>query len=180
MTRLPHGDAAFDGVFLSSVAEHVPAGAEVAIQECGRVLRPGGKMVLTVPYVNVVRKLYAPFHGLREAWRVRWSPRPFDQFVYTRGEVIAMLHSCGFRVLECQRSHCITVLLRIPGVRSLQRRVFGAASPRPAAGGGANGTSSGGSEPPSRSTRRAVRRVVEGTLNLFIPNRLTVIAEKQR
>ena len=139
-------------------------------------------MVLTLPYMNVVRKIYSPFYRMREAWRARVSPRPFDQFVYTRGEVLAMLHSSGFRVLECRRSHYMTVLLRIPGMRSLQRRLFAGPPPRTIAGitsgTGRNTPADSEVRPRQSGTKQAAKKIIDGVLNLLIPNRLTVIAEK--
>jgi 2-polyprenyl-3-methyl-5-hydroxy-6-metoxy-1,4-benzoquinol methylase len=54
--RLPFGDASFDGVLCSSVIEYVPDYAQ-AIRELGRVLRPGGVVVLTVPNRTAVTRI---------------------------------------------------------------------------------------------------------------------------
>lgn len=47
-TRLPYRDGCFDVVLCSQVLEHVP-GAEDAIDEFRRVVKPGGLIVLAVP-----------------------------------------------------------------------------------------------------------------------------------
>jgi SAM-dependent methyltransferase len=50
---LAYGDSTFDHVYSVSVLEHIPdAGDSAAIREIGRVLRPGGTVVLTVPYAD--------------------------------------------------------------------------------------------------------------------------------
>jgi SAM-dependent methyltransferase len=47
-TAIPFGDSVFDAVFLFDVLEHVNEEAK-ALSEIRRVLRPGGKLLVTVP-----------------------------------------------------------------------------------------------------------------------------------
>jgi SAM-dependent methyltransferase len=56
-TGLP--DASFDFVFSNSVLEHVGA-LDAALREVGRVLRPGGELVFTVPSEFFPRNLGTP------------------------------------------------------------------------------------------------------------------------
>jgi SAM-dependent methyltransferase len=58
---LPFPEASFDHAYSISVLEHVD-GAEAALAELARVVRPGGRVVLTLPYA-------------REAWD-EWRDRP--------------------------------------------------------------------------------------------------------
>jgi SAM-dependent methyltransferase len=46
---LPYADASFDHVYSVSVLEHVDGDAQ-ALRELARVLRPGGRLVLTLPH----------------------------------------------------------------------------------------------------------------------------------
>jgi SAM-dependent methyltransferase len=49
--ELTYGDASFDAAYSISVLEHVPDnGDSRAIREIGRVLKPGGRLCLTVPF----------------------------------------------------------------------------------------------------------------------------------
>lgn len=48
--RIPFRDASFDTVLATEVLEHV-TNAEQAMDECARVLRPGGHLLVTVPFL---------------------------------------------------------------------------------------------------------------------------------
>ena len=48
-------EASFDTVFCSQVLEHVPRPWE-AFSEFARVLRPGGRLILTVPHLSVIHE----------------------------------------------------------------------------------------------------------------------------
>jgi SAM-dependent methyltransferase len=58
--RLPTGDASLDAMVAASVLEYVPDPLSV-LRECGRVLRPGGTLLCTVPdQTHPVRWLERP------------------------------------------------------------------------------------------------------------------------
>jgi SAM-dependent methyltransferase len=61
---LPFPDASFDSVLLTDVLEHIAA-PESLIQEIARILRPRGRLILSVPFM----------YGLHE--------QPYDYFRYT-------------------------------------------------------------------------------------------------
>jgi SAM-dependent methyltransferase len=54
---LPFADASFDHAYSISVVEHIPdEGDAQALQELARVVRPGGRILLTVPYAETYRE----------------------------------------------------------------------------------------------------------------------------
>jgi SAM-dependent methyltransferase len=80
-TALPLADAAYDTVLLSDVLEHVPE-PRLLWREIARVLRPGGRLLMNVPFL----------YGLHEL--------PHDYFRYTRFALERMAQEAGFEVLE--------------------------------------------------------------------------------
>ncbi len=79
------------------VVEHDPAGPAAIVAEASRVLAPGGVLLLSVPYWNGVRRLFAPWVA-RDSRRTRAGGGQFYQFAFTRAEVRAFLETAGFRV----------------------------------------------------------------------------------
>lgn len=59
ITAIPEPDGAFDAVLCTEVLEHVPDPA-AALRELGRLLRPGGDLLLTAPFVSFTH--FAPYH----------------------------------------------------------------------------------------------------------------------
>ena len=51
VARLPFRPEAFDAIKATEILEHVPDPA-AALRECGRVLRAGGHLVITVPFLE--------------------------------------------------------------------------------------------------------------------------------
>lgn len=83
--RLPFADGSFDSVLCSQVLEHVFSPAAF-VAELSRVVRPGGVLVLTVPFV--------------------WDEheQPFDYGRYTSFGLRALLGEAGFEVREFRKS----------------------------------------------------------------------------
>lgn len=56
---LPYADASFDAAFSVSVLEHIPgSGDSIALRELLRIVRPGGVVVVTVPYDRRYRETF--------------------------------------------------------------------------------------------------------------------------
>ena len=68
VTAIPAEDKSFDAILCSEVLEHVPEPAK-ALDEFARLLKPGGKLILTVPFASLVH--LAPYHycsGFSRYW----------------------------------------------------------------------------------------------------------------
>jgi SAM-dependent methyltransferase len=78
MTHLPFADANFDAVVAAEVIEHIPDMAG-ALAEAARVLAPGGRLVVTVPYRETLQFTLCPDCGIR--YEVNGHVRSFDETV---------------------------------------------------------------------------------------------------
>jgi SAM-dependent methyltransferase len=98
---LPFADASFDGVLCSQVLEHVDRPEDV-ISELGRVLKPGGTGLISVPF----------FYNLHM--------EPHDYFRFTPYGIKGMLERNGLLVREIRSQGGIGTLL----VQMLQNWLF--------------------------------------------------------
>lgn len=97
------------GAYLSfGVLEHFEHGMGPALAEAYRVLRPGGVLVLTIPYPSVIQRLVT--------WRRKMSGRShladdeFYESTYTCAQLVRSVTSVGFTVCEMRpTSHAFTL-----------------------------------------------------------------------
>jgi len=100
-----------------------------------RVLVAGGTLVISVPYVNGVRRLGAPWIR-RRARALAAAGGAFYQYAFSRGELLAALARHGFTPLAAH-PYDPARLLRSALPRALARRLRGAGPPTPAGDGDA-------------------------------------------
>jgi len=98
LRRLGFRPGAFSAYVSLGVVEHDPEGPDAILREARRVLEPGGVLILSVPYVNGVRRL-GTWWIRRRNRRVRAAGGEFYQFAFSRREVRALLAARGFRIL---------------------------------------------------------------------------------
>src|SRR5690606_22527663 len=92
---LPVPDGAYDAVLCTQVLEHVPNPAEV-LAELYRVLRPGGRVYLTVPLTWELHEL------------------PFDFFRYTAPGLERLFTDAGFVAPEIRpRNDCFATIAQL-------------------------------------------------------------------
>jgi SAM-dependent methyltransferase len=68
ITSIPEPNAAFDAILCTEVLEHVPEPTR-ALDEFSRLLKPGGRLILTAPFASIVH--FAPYHycsGFSRYW----------------------------------------------------------------------------------------------------------------
>jgi SAM-dependent methyltransferase len=122
---LPFDDAAFDAAFAKDVLEHLTK-PWTLLAEIKRVLRPGGRLVVSVP-MEFPRLVWSDYTHVRG---------------YTEEAVANMLDDCGFRVEHVQPMggvpmfgrlgwvDLIPTTLRLPGMRRLFGRSWEALAVR--------------------------------------------------
>jgi ubiquinone/menaquinone biosynthesis C-methylase UbiE len=86
ITAIPVADGSFDAVLCSEVLEHLPR-PEAALRELARILRPGGRLILTAPFISLTH--FAPYH----------FSTGFSRYYYER-----ILPESGFKVSSIQGS----------------------------------------------------------------------------
>ena len=108
VNELPFADETFDVYYSGGVVEHFESGCDAALSEAKRVLKPDGKLLLSVPYYSPLRKMLTPFR--RHEWRRLNGPEadktnPYDsvvffQYAYDVSEFSNMLNNAGLHVVE--------------------------------------------------------------------------------
>jgi SAM-dependent methyltransferase len=83
------------------VVEHDPAGPDGILAEAHRVLAPGGVLLISVPYLNGLRRLGAPWIRRRQAELARRGGA-FYQYAFSRAELLATLRRHGFAPLAAR------------------------------------------------------------------------------
>jgi ubiquinone/menaquinone biosynthesis C-methylase UbiE len=100
LTNIPEVNASFDVVLCSEVFEHIPDPL-LALKEFSRLLKPGGKLIITAPFASFVH--FAPYHfssGFSKYWYEHHLPEfnfeleelsaNGDWFSYMRQEMIRL------------------------------------------------------------------------------------------
>jgi SAM-dependent methyltransferase len=100
--RAPLGDHAFDAVISLGVVEHEESGPVPALRELHRLLKPGGTLVLDVPYNSPLRRLVTNrVHDwvTRRRRRAGWK-LGFTEYRFSGREVRRFLEEAGFEPLS--------------------------------------------------------------------------------
>ena len=106
--HLPYADGAFATVFSNSVLEHIPD-AEVVLREAGRVVRPGGHVIYTVPsdcfrvwLDGYVRRMAAGDSEAAEAYAAAVDARLEHRHYHTPSEWRHLLGAAGLRLVKAR------------------------------------------------------------------------------
>jgi SAM-dependent methyltransferase len=95
-------DHVFDAVISLGVVEHEEKGPDEGLRELHRVLKPGGTLVLDVPFNNPLRRLgmnHVQSWMTRKRRRAGW-PLGFAEYRFSLGEVRRYLRRANFTPLK--------------------------------------------------------------------------------
>jgi SAM-dependent methyltransferase len=95
--QLPFPDASFDRVIASEVLEHIVEDSSAMI-EMARVVRPGGRVAVSVPrwWPEIVCWALSPEYRVKPGGHVR---------IYRFGQLVDRLHEAGFKLYENDHAH---------------------------------------------------------------------------
>jgi SAM-dependent methyltransferase len=98
--RAPVRSGSVDVVLSFGVVEHDPVGPVPALRELRRMLKPGGLLVVAVPFNNLFRRLIVNRLQSRVTRRRRAADMKlgFAEYRFSRREMRDFLRSAGFRV----------------------------------------------------------------------------------
>jgi len=122
-------DGYYDGYISLGVIEHREEGPEPYIKEAYRVLSPGAVAYISVPYMNLIRKLknsvgfYSHDVGDLEFYAYAFSVKEIKSLIEANGFDVIDLH--GYASWKGIKDEILPVLWidRIPKVRGLYRRI---------------------------------------------------------
>ncbi|WP_282610227.1 class I SAM-dependent methyltransferase [Pelagibius sp. Alg239-R121] len=97
LTKLDFGDEVFDFVICNHVLEHIPTD-DLAMSEIKRVLKPGGKALLQVPYSEAIETTEEDFSVITNAERIARYGQSDHVRIYEKQDYVRRLESAGFQV----------------------------------------------------------------------------------
>jgi SAM-dependent methyltransferase len=100
--RVPLRDGSIDAVLSLGVVEHDERGPLEALRETRRILKPGGLLILSVPFNNLFRRALVNRMQSWVTWRRRRARMRlgFVEYRFSRREMRAFLGQTGFEVLS--------------------------------------------------------------------------------
>jgi len=97
--RLPFEDESFDGYWSLGVIEHFYEGYEQVANEMNRVLRPGGILFLTFPYLSFLRNWKIKNQSY-PGWDENQNKENFYQFILDWKRVFSTFEKLDFKLIE--------------------------------------------------------------------------------
>jgi SAM-dependent methyltransferase len=112
-------DGSYDSYLSIGVVEHRLEGPEPFLAEAYRILKPGGSILIAVPYFGPARKLKSKLFMYE-----RQQPAlPFFQYGFSKQEFSCLLHKAGFYAAYVQPLYAHRLLQEeLPGYNWLARR----------------------------------------------------------
>lgn len=112
-------DGFYDSYLSIGVVEHRLEGPEPFLTEAYRVLKPGGSILIAVPYFGPTRKLKSKLFTYE-----RQQPAlPFFQYGFSKQEFSHILHEAGFYVADAQPLYAHRLLQEeLPGYHWLTKK----------------------------------------------------------
>lgn len=100
--ELPLEDSSFDGYISGGVIEHFWDGNDIILEEMHRVLKKGGFLFITFPYMSPLRKLKAllGLYEVKKMSELHGEQEAFYQFALNSRDTINTFRRIGFQLME--------------------------------------------------------------------------------
>lgn len=101
VSALPFRSQSLATIISLGVVEHAEAGPDAALREFARVLRPGGRLLVSVPFNNLVRRCVV--NHLYRHYNTRWAGQGyyFVEYRFACREILKAVRRAGLRPLRC-------------------------------------------------------------------------------
>ncbi|MEW6536226.1 MAG: class I SAM-dependent methyltransferase [Candidatus Auribacterota bacterium] len=107
--RLEFADSFFDCYYSGGVIEHFWEGYDLIISEAYRVLKPGGYLIITMPFFSPLRQLKARL-GKYSLFTASEKPDNFYQFFLNPKHTIKHIEELGFKKITAEPYNIILAL----------------------------------------------------------------------
>jgi len=99
---MPYENNSFDAVMSLGVIEHFIDGPGRVLGEVHRILKPGGVIFVSVPYINLIRRCFhIPYQALVvKIRRMQGYNMKFASYVYTVKEMNTFMKEAGFKTVR--------------------------------------------------------------------------------
>lgn len=122
LRKLPFESNYCDLVFSFGVLEHFEEGMDQALAEIRRVLKPGGRVLLTVPYINWIKWITKPLRRARHILNGK-KHKNFREYRFNKQELKNILERNKYKIIKSDVSDNTGVglwedfeFLRRPGI----------------------------------------------------------------
>lgn len=112
---LEYADNSLTGYISLGVIEHYQDSWRKPIREAHRVLSPGGKLMLAVPFYGLGRRLALPRKSVGDN---------FYQYFFTRKEITSAVRDAGFSIETVEYYGKAKVLMSLPLIGARMRRIY--------------------------------------------------------
>lgn len=101
--KLPFKNQSFNVYLSFGVVEHFEQGPEKVLKEANRVLKKDGLLYLTIPYLNLYRRINS---------LTRKKEGNFYQYLYTKEDIGKRIEKAGFKIINIEKYDFINALMR--------------------------------------------------------------------
>lgn len=102
--KLKQQSNSFDGYISGGLIEHYVDGYQTLIKEMKRVLKPGGYIFITFPYISPLRRLKIKLNMYKKKNRLnKYDIKNFYQYALTEKQVIFDFEKHGMKLIEKQK-----------------------------------------------------------------------------